>query len=193
VYVLRDLARKPATAEHIAFKLVRHFITDAPTPAMVNPLRDAYLRTGGDLKAVALALLALPQALSAPLAKIRTPYELAIAQYRALGTRYVDDEFWALSETLRALHHMTWECPSPEGFSDEAAKWLDPDGMTIRLDTSLLSAWVYGERFNGSVAQLANRLYDSALSRASRERIAAAGSESNVLTILFSSPEFQRR
>ncbi len=54
VKALIDLARSPATAEHIAFKLVRHFIADEPTPAMVNPLKAKFLATGGDLAAVSL-------------------------------------------------------------------------------------------------------------------------------------------
>jgi uncharacterized protein (DUF1800 family) len=191
--VLRDLARSPKTAEHIAFKLVRHFITDEPTPALVDPLKNEYLRTGGNLKAVALALLNLPAAWSAPLDKIRTPYELSIAQFRALGMRYADDESWAFSEPLYALHQMAWECPSPEGWSDDTWHWLDPDGMTIRLDTALLSAWVYGDRFDVNVAARANALFDKALSLASRERIANAGDEAGALTILFACPEFQRR
>jgi len=191
--VLRDLAIKPATAEHIAFKLVRHFITDEPTATLVNPIRDTFVRTGGDLKAVALALIALPAAWSTPLKKLRTPYEFAIAQYRALGTRYQGDEFWALSETLSSLNQMLWECPSPEGYSDDTWYWLNPDGMTIRLDTSQLSAWVYGERFTGNPLALAASIFDSALSPATRERVAAAGHKNNALTILFSSPEFQRR
>ncbi len=57
---LLDLARSSATAEHIAFKLVRHFITDEPTPALVDPLKQKFIETGGDLKAVALALLDFP-------------------------------------------------------------------------------------------------------------------------------------
>src|SRR4029078_804329 len=62
VRALLDLARSPATAEHIAFKLVRHFITDEPTPALVDPLKQKFIETRGDLKEVALALLALPEA-----------------------------------------------------------------------------------------------------------------------------------
>ena len=72
---------------------MRHFITDEPTPALVDPLKQKFIETGGDLKAVALALLALPEAWSAPLTKIRTPYELAIAQFRALGFRYRRRQF----------------------------------------------------------------------------------------------------
>jgi uncharacterized protein (DUF1800 family) len=191
--VFEFLAASPATAEHIAFKLVRHFITDEPTPAMVEPLKARFLETDGNLKQVARALVELPEAWTLPLEKVRTPYELAIAQYRALGTRYLTDEYWALSETLRALHHMIWEAPSPEGYSDEAAYWLDPDGMTIRLDTAQLSARVYGSRLKGSTPQLANNLYGKSLSRATRERIAGSGDVNRELTILFCSPEFQRR
>jgi uncharacterized protein (DUF1800 family) len=191
--VLKELSLKPATAEHIAFKLVRHFITDEPTAALVDPIKDEFIRTGGDLKAVALALMMMPAAWTTPLKKVRTPYELAIAQYRALGTRHQGDEFWAFSETLSALNQMLWECPSPEGYSDDSWSWLDPDGMTIRLDTAQLSAWVYGQRFSGNPAALAWNLFDVCLSVATRERIAAAGSKEGALTILFSSPEFQRR
>jgi uncharacterized protein (DUF1800 family) len=191
--VLADLAKSPATAEHIAFKLVRHFITDEPTPAMVNRLKNVYLRTGGNLKAVALALLRLPEAWELPLAKLRTPYELAIAQFRALGVRYSGDEYWTLYSTLYALNQMVWESPSPEGYSDDTPHWLDPDGMTIRLDTAQLSAWVYGDRYNGGIPALALSLFDRMLSPETRERIAGIGDRTGAITILFSSPEFQRR
>lgn len=193
VRALRDLARSPATAEHIAFKLVRHFITDEPTPALVDPLKQKFIETGGDLKAVALALLALPEAWSTPLTKIRTPYELAVAQFRALGFRYDARNSWGLSETLRLLRQSIWACPTPEGYSDDTPYWLDPDGLTIRLDTALLSADLYGERFKGNPAALGASIFDRALSAETRERIAGAGEERFALTILFSSPEFQRR
>src|SRR4029079_4867355 len=97
VNALLDLARDPATAEHIAFKLVRHFITDEPTPAMVNPLKQKFIEKQGDLKQVSLARLRLPEAWSQPMTKVRTPYELAIAQFRAMGTRYKPDDYWALA------------------------------------------------------------------------------------------------
>lgn len=193
VQVLRRLAASPATAEHIAFKLVRHFITDEPTPAMVEPLKKRFLDTKGDLRQVALALINLPEAFSAPLTKIRTPYELGIAQFRALGRRYAPDKYWTFAGPLLAMNHMPWECPSPQGYSDDTPRWLEPDGMTLRVDTAQMIGWHYDDTFRGSVTKLARDLYDSALSRATQERIAGAGSTSGALTILFCSPEFQRR
>jgi uncharacterized protein (DUF1800 family) len=172
---------------------VRHFITDEPTPEMVNPLKRTFLRTGGNLKAVALTLIDLPEAWSAPLTKLRTPYEMLIAQYRALGTRFADDKPWVLSVPLNALHQMQWESPSPEGYSDDTPKWLNPDAMRIRPDVAQWTNWVTVGSYQSDVVPLAKSLYGAALSRATRERVNAIGNKNNALTILFSSPEFQRR
>ncbi len=191
---LLDLANSPATAEHIAFKLVRHFITDEPTPAMVDPIKNVFIATGGNLRQVALALLNLPEAFSEPLTKIRTPYELAIAHLRALNLRYRDDDYWwVFAGPMYAMNNMVWECPTPEGYADESLRWLDPDGMTLRLDTAQAIGWSYGRRYRGNVAKLANALYDSALSPETRQRVAQAGSKYSAITMLICSPEFQRR
>jgi uncharacterized protein (DUF1800 family) len=190
---LDDFAEHPETAEHIAFKLVRHFITDQPTPAMVNPLKQKFLQTGGDLKAVSLALLDLPQAWTLPLRKLRTPYEMSVAQYRALGLRYKNNELGALYEPLYALNQMAWESPSPEGYSDDTPTWLNPDAMRIRLDVAQFASWYLVPNTNRNVPALAERLFGGALSPQTRNRLANIGNSNDALVILFSSPEFQRR
>lgn len=191
--VLADLARHPATAEHLAFKLVRHFIVDEPTPGMVEPVADAYRASGGDLKATALALISLPAAWSEPLAKIRTPYELAIAQFRALGTSYGEKTMWAFTEPLRAMDNLPWERPAPDGYSDETWAWLDPDGVTIRLDTAMLAVDVFAPSFADPPLKLARDLYGAALSKDTAQALTWLTDRRTGLTLLFMSPEFQRR
>jgi len=191
--VLQDLAVHPATAEHIAFKLVRHFITDQPTAAMVRPLKRKFLQTKGDLKAVALALLDLPEAWAMPLTKLRTPQEMAIAHYRALGARFSNDDIWALSAPLDALHQMVWEPPTPEGYSDETPTWLNPDAMRIRLDVAEFHNRVCVGYYEGNVVQLADSLFDAALSKQTRNRLSGLDYPNDELVILLTSPEFQRR
>ncbi len=190
---LLDLAGRKETAQSIAFKLVRHFITDTPTDAMVDPIESVFLRTRGDLRAVSLALLNLPEAWSAPLTKLRTPYELEIAKFRALGTRYTPANYWVVTKTLDALHQPIWACLSPEGSSDETPDWLTPDGMANRVESALLAARSFGTGLQVTVPELARRVYDSALSTATRDAIASGRSPTLALTILFASPEFQRR
>lgn len=191
--VLLDLARHPATAQHIAFKLVRHFIVDVPTPEMVDPVAAAFLSSDGDLKATALALISLPAAWSEPLRKIRTPYELAIAQFRALGTSYGEKTMWAFTEPLRAMDNLPWERPAPDGYPDETYAWLDPDGVTIRLDTAMLAVDVFGEKLAEPPLTLARSLYGAALSKDSESALTWLTEKRTGLTVLFMTPEFQRR
>ncbi|MCX7898740.1 MAG: DUF1800 domain-containing protein [Methylocystis sp.] len=196
-YMLRMLARHPTTAQFIAFKLVRHFITDQPTPAMVDPIAAAYRNSLGDLKVVAEALVRLPEAWSTPLQKLRTPYELQIAQMRALQRLYRPTDRWPFSETLRALMHLPWEHPAPNGYSDDSAYWMGPDAMRIRAETAQMNAWALQQLgpFPLSPPALADSIFGAALSTASRNTIVAA-SDANVLdgmAMLFMIPEFQRR
>src|SRR6476620_4218194 len=60
--VLRDLAANPATATHVATKLVRHFVADAPPPALVERMSKVFLDTGGDLKQVAKVMVSSDEA-----------------------------------------------------------------------------------------------------------------------------------
>jgi uncharacterized protein (DUF1800 family) len=128
-----------------------------------------------------------------PLSKLRTPYEYSIAKYRALGRRYNDREPWVLSEALRALDQMTWEARSPEGYSDETPTWLNPDAMRVRLNIGQFISGKLAPNSRRNVPALAESLFGSALSPATRNRLVAAASSNDALTILFSCPEFQRR
>jgi uncharacterized protein (DUF1800 family) len=190
---LDDLAVHPATAEHIAFKLVRHFITDTPTSAMVEPIKRKFLQTGGNLRAVALALIELPEAWTMPFAKLRTPYEYSLAKYRALGVRYKNSEPWVLEEPLYALNQMQWAARSPEGYSDETPTWLNPDAIRVRTNIAQFISWHLVPNTKRNVPVLADSLFGSALSPATRSRLVSAPNSNEALIVLFSSPEFQRR
>src|SRR5438477_244743 len=48
--VLDILAHHPATAKFIATKLVRHFVSDDPPPALVDRVAQTFLKTDGDIR-----------------------------------------------------------------------------------------------------------------------------------------------
>ena len=189
-----DLALHPKTAEHLAFKMILHFVTDEPTPAMVAPLSQAFLASGGDLKAMAMALLDLPAAWSTPLDKLRRPYELWIAQFRAVGAPPVPiADTWKIREPLRELHNLPFERGPPDGYADETPAWLEPNAMRIRLDTSLLFSRYFTAEVVQTPLEQAVALFDDALSAASRAAIVGAADREQALAIMTMSPEFQRR
>ena len=82
---LADIARHPSTAKFIATKFVRHFVADDPPPALVARLRDVFVKTDGDLKALATALVDSDEAWKAPLTKMRSPYDFLVASGRLLA------------------------------------------------------------------------------------------------------------
>ena len=60
IQAVRDLAHDPHTAHHIATKFATYFIADEPSPQSVARLETVFNKTGGDLKALAVAAVEDP-------------------------------------------------------------------------------------------------------------------------------------
>ena len=186
--VLEDIARHPATAKHIATKLVRHFVADEPPPALVDRLYRRFRETGGDLRQVTKTLATAPESWNAPRAKLKMPGEWIVASMRASGLGMPDVRKVVGAQNL--LGEPLWRPPAPKGFSDDSAAWLD--GMAERLDIANQVG-----RIAGNYGQEADAMIDAALgplaSRDTRETVGRAASRPQALALLLMAPEFQRR
>jgi uncharacterized protein (DUF1800 family) len=138
--VLRDLARHPATARHIAGKLAVHFVSDTPDPALVTALETRFLNTGGDLTAVTQALLEHPAAWDPAGANVKPAFNFIASSLRALGVDAAGmsalDEEQARNLFVRpmALMGHLWEKPNgPDGLPEEDSAWIAPQGLAARL------------------------------------------------------------
>jgi len=184
---LAFLGTHPATYRSLATKLARHFIADEPPPAAVRHVAAALHDTGGNLGAAALALTRLDPAW-VPQRKLRSPTDFVIAALRAAdppAERRPD-----LIGVLGGLGQPLWTAPLPNGWPDRAVDWASPDGMLRRID------WAHGFAAHAGdlePADLAEASLGPLLSDATLLAIRRAGSRQDGLTILFSSPEFQRR
>jgi len=186
---LADLAREPATANHIALKLARHFVADQPDPVLVKRLAQVFLGTDGDLMAVSKALIADPAAWSAPATKIRNPWELSVAAYRAFQ-RPPDDPGPSLN-ALNLLGMPLWQPGGPNGFSDVADAWTSPEGMKTRLE--LAAQFAHQLKNAPRPLQMVSDILGPSASQATREAVMRAESEEQAYALLLLSPEFQRR
>jgi uncharacterized protein (DUF1800 family) len=186
--VLADLAHHPATAKHIAGKLVRHFIADQPPPTLVDRISRRFLDTGGDLSEVTKALVTSPEAWDAARTKLKTPGEWIMASLRANGIVIKDVRRVVGAQNL--LGEPLWRPPAPKGFSDDSAAWLD--GMAERLDIANNIG-----RAIGNNGQEPDAMVEAALgplaSRDTREAVSRAASRPQALALLLMAPEFQRR
>ncbi len=187
--ILKDLAAHPATARHLARKIARHFVADEPPPALVGRLESAWTATGGDLAAVARALVAAPEAWDPAPAKFKTPYEFLVSSWRAIGGQPGAIEH--LAPPLNALGQRPFSAPSPKGWDETAATWAAPDAIIKRMTWAEgFSAVVAGELDPDIVARDA---LGARLSGPVRTAVARAESRQEALSILLMSPEFQRR
>jgi uncharacterized protein (DUF1800 family) len=83
--VLDILAASPATAHHIALEMCQRFVSDDPSPALVDRVAGVFTKTNGDLRAVTEAILTSPEFLSPTdyNTKIKSPLEFAVSAVRA--------------------------------------------------------------------------------------------------------------
>ena len=130
---IRALCEHPSTARFVAAKLVRHFVTDDPPAAAVDWVARVFRDTRGDLRAVAGALIDLPEAWTDNARKFRTPQDWLIAVLRAFNATEVPDTVMPI---LRQLRHPLWSPAAPKGFDDGTSEWADPDSLLNRAELS---------------------------------------------------------
>jgi len=187
--VLRDLARHPSTAKFITRKLARHFVADAPPPALVARLEQDFRRTGGDLASLARVLIQSGEAWTVPQVKLRKPYEFLIASLRATGEK--SDRVPAMLNALNMMGQPLWNPPGPNGHPDDEASLMAPKAIKTRLEFAVQVARQVGNRIDPR--ELADHLYGAALSQDTKQAIARAETKPQGLALLLMSPEFQRR
>src|SRR5690349_3437332 len=185
--VLRDLAANPATASHVATKLARHFVADTPPPALVEKMSKAFLDTGGDLKQVTRAMVSSDEAWTQPPTKLKRPGEWAVGMVRATGLTQADPTRYTDGQVL--LGEPLWRPPSPKGFPDDEASWID--GMGRRLDI----ANNFAERAAATADphDIIEDVMGSSVSVEARQAVDRAETRQQALALLFMSADFLRR
>lgn len=188
--VLRDLAVHPATAKFIAFKLARHFIADVPPQTAVDILALAFTNSGGDLKAVYSALLNLNDSWALAEPKIKSGYHLIISAARLVG-KDVFPLQWYL-QSLNFFGGGPFSAASPAGLSDVTTDMIGPEALLRRVEWAR-SAGASKNLMGKNAKDLAELSIGAIMSQVTRDTISTAPRSDLAFSLLFGSPEFQRR
>ncbi|KIC13563.1 DUF1800 domain-containing protein [Leisingera sp. ANG-Vp] len=196
---LRDLARHPATARHIAWKLAVHFVSDTPAPALVAHLAARFEETGGALMPVYTALLEHPEAWQPALGNVKPPFDYVASACRALNLP--DARMAALRPgqirrlLLRPLAQMgqRWEFSGgPDGWAEEDEAWITPQALAARLQWAM----AVPQRLQKALPDPRD-FARTALGGFANERVqfAASAAETGAegIGLVLASPAFQRR
>ena len=135
--VMHMLATSPATAKFISTKLAVRFVSDAPPPALVDRMSNAFLASNGDIKTVLRAMFDSPEFWSpeAYRAKVKTPEEFVISAVRASGADVKNAI--PLVQSLDKLGMPLYGMQTPNGYSWTAEKWVNTGDLVNRMNFAL--------------------------------------------------------
>ncbi|MDQ1640303.1 MAG: hypothetical protein QOF62_3642 [Pyrinomonadaceae bacterium] len=138
--VLDILAHSPATAKFIATKLARHFVSDNPSPELIDRTAATFLKTNGDIRETLRAIFFSPEFNSpeAYRAKVKRPFELAISAIRTLGGETNGGP--GVHQWIARMGEPLYGYQTPNGYSDTAGSWVNTGGLLERLNFGLTLA-----------------------------------------------------
>jgi uncharacterized protein (DUF1800 family) len=186
--VLHMLATSPATAKFISTKLAVRFVSDAPPPALVDRMANAFLASNGDIKTVLRTMFDSPEFWSPEVyrAKVKTPEEFVVSAVRASGAEVKNAI--PLVQALDKLGMPFYGMQTPNGYSWMAEPWVNTGDLVSRMNFAL---GLSSDRFPGVETDWARVLGDTGtgvkpatLTTGSRDEAAAAKEEKLEVTLL---------
>ncbi|MDZ7592538.1 MAG: DUF1800 family protein [Rubrivivax sp.] len=135
--VLDIVARHPATARHIATKLVRRFVSDEPPEELVDRAAEAFTRSDGDIREVVRAIVTSPEFFSraAFRSKVKTPFEVVVSALRALDA--TPDRTPRTAQLVAQLGQPIYGRQTPDGWPDVASEWMGTGAILNRINFGL--------------------------------------------------------
>ena len=192
--ILVDLARHPKTARFISKKIATHFISDKPSDLLVDDMVDTWVKTQGDLREVIATLINHPESWENEKKKFKTPREFVVSTLRALDLkRDISRPFFkGIVFHITSMGQQPFGSGSPAGYPDNAKAWTGSDALMKRIDwVNRLNTVIPKIRLNA--LDITRELFSDNVSEQTLRSIKRAESDRQARTLLFLSPEFQRR
>lgn len=138
--VLDLLARHPKTAEFIATKLARRFVSDTPPAALVSRAAASFRRTDGDIREVLRTIITSPEffATAAYRAKVKSPFELVTSALRAMNA--APDATPRTSQLVSRLGQPIFGHQAPNGYPETGDAWMNTGAILNRINFGLAMA-----------------------------------------------------
>jgi uncharacterized protein (DUF1800 family) len=138
--VLDILARSPATAHYISFKLARRFVSDSPSKALVDHAAQVYLSTDGDIREVLRSIITSPEFFSqqAFRNKVKSPFEVVVSAMRALNA--APDSTPRTAQVIAYLGQPIFGHQAPNGWPETGESWMNTGAILNRINFGMAAA-----------------------------------------------------
>ena len=138
--VLDILAKSPATARFISFKLARRFVSDSPSKALVDHAAQVYLKTDGDIREVLRSIITSPEFFSqqAFRSKVKSPFEVVVSAMRALNA--APDSTPRSAQVIAFLGQPIFGHQAPNGWPETGDAWMNTGAILNRINFGMAVA-----------------------------------------------------
>lgn len=138
--VLDILAKSPATAHFISFKLARRFVSDTPSKALVDHAAQVYLKTDGDIREVLKSIITSPEFFSqqAFRSKVKSPFEVVVSAMRALNA--APDSTPRTAQMIAYLGQPIYGHQAPNGWPETGESWMNTGAILNRINFGMAAA-----------------------------------------------------
>ena len=135
--VLHMLATSPKTAHFISTKLAIRFVSDNPSPAMIDRMAKTFQATNGDIRQVLLAMINSPEFFARDnyRSKVKTPQDFVVSAVRASGAEVASPG--ALVDVLADLGMPLYGMQTPNGYSMKSDAWNNTAALIDRMNFAL--------------------------------------------------------
>lgn len=129
------LAEHPSTADFVCAKLIRRFVSDEPQPALLQKAAAAFRETQGDTVRVLSVILHSGEFRASLGTKLKRPLDFVVSALRQSG---VDADINRQTlNFLRQMGQLPFGWPTPDGYPDMGAAWLNSNDLLARWNFAL--------------------------------------------------------
>jgi uncharacterized protein (DUF1800 family) len=197
------LAHHPSTARFISRKLATFFVSDDPTPLLIERMAETFRKSDGDIAAVLATAFASPEFETSLGAKFKDPMHYVISAVRlSYGDKPILNP-QPMRNWLNRMAEPLYGHETPDGYPLSEAAWAGPGAMATRFEIAraigLGSAGLFKPDGPDAIERpafprIAGPLYFEAigptLAAATGETLDQAVSPQDWNTLFLSSPDF---
>ena len=140
VTLLTMLAHHPSTAKFISKKIATRFVSDQPSPRLIDRMAKTFIKTDGDIKHVMITMVSSPEfwKVDALREKTKSPFELAISAVRSLDAQITQP--YQLFSWINKMGQKMYYYQAPTGFPDRGQYWINTGALLNRMNFGLALA-----------------------------------------------------
>ncbi len=129
------LASHDSASHYVAHRLCVRFVADDPPAGVVDAAANVFRQTSGDIRAVLRTILTHEDFQASAGRKFRRPFDLIGAAVRTL--EIPDARGVSMFRALFLLGQPLFAWPTPDGYPDDAASWLNANALLARWNIGL--------------------------------------------------------